>query len=133
MKKLSNEQKKRLLKHLKLIFVIAILGISYVTFIKTTGLSIPCQFKILTGLECPGCGTTRVCLSLLSLNVKTAFSINPILTISIIPLIVTYIDYLYNDIIHDTGFKNWHTGLIVCVMISLIIFAIYKNIKLLFF
>lgn len=37
---------------------------------------IPCMFHEVTGLYCPGCGVSHMCLSLLSLNFQAAFQAN---------------------------------------------------------
>ena len=37
---------------------------------------IPCMFHTITGLYCPGCGVSRMCLSLLSLDFQSAFQAN---------------------------------------------------------
>lgn len=39
--------------------------------------TVGCPFNRLTGLKCPGCGITRMILSLLRLDFKTAFFYNP--------------------------------------------------------
>ena len=44
-----------------------------------TGLSIPCPVHALTGLLCPGCGVTRMCMALLALDFPAAWSANPVL------------------------------------------------------
>lgn len=38
-----------------------------------------CMFRVATGLECPGCGTTRALHALLHLRVGEAFALNPML------------------------------------------------------
>ena len=37
---------------------------------------IPCLFHTVTGLYCPGCGVSRMCLSLLRLDFASAFQAN---------------------------------------------------------
>jgi hypothetical protein len=40
----------------------------------------PCLIKTLTGLSCPGCGSTRALHALLHLRFAEAFSLNPLFT-----------------------------------------------------
>lgn len=44
-----------------------------------------CPLHAMTGLNCPGCGTTRALHQLLHGHVATAFVLNP-LTVSLLPL-----------------------------------------------
>ena len=48
-----------------------------------------CIFNHLTGLLCPGCGTTRMLKSLFRLKIKDAFMFNP-LVFCLLPFIVIY-------------------------------------------
>lgn len=59
-------------------------GILYYIFIKITGFSIPCIFRMLTGLLCPGCGITRCLTALADLNLKRAFSYNQYLFLQVL-------------------------------------------------
>ncbi len=52
-----------------------------------TGFFPICPFRALTGLDCPGCGTTRALHQLLHGNVVAAFELNP-LTILLLPVLV---------------------------------------------
>ena len=38
---------------------------------------LPCVFRLLTGVICPGCGMTRAWLAALRLDLKTAFAAHP--------------------------------------------------------
>lgn len=42
-----------------------------------------CPFRFLTGLTCPGCGTTRAAHQILHGHFVTAFTLNPLFLISI--------------------------------------------------
>jgi hypothetical protein len=46
-----------------------------------------CVFRLLTGLQCPGCGSTRACYHLLHLDPITAFKFNPLMMLTL-PFIV---------------------------------------------
>lgn len=53
------------------------IGLCYAVFVGITGLSVPCVFRLITKLKCPGCGMTTVCLSLLRLDFSAAWRANP--------------------------------------------------------
>jgi hypothetical protein len=71
----------------------SLLGVGGLLYLKiwlpVTGIGIPCPFHELTGFYCPGCGFTRVALSLLKLDFYQAFRYNP-LVLLILPLYITY-------------------------------------------
>lgn len=46
---------------------------------------IPCMFHTVTGLYCPGCGVSRMCLSLLRLDFLSAFKANAVLMLLLPP------------------------------------------------
>jgi len=48
-------------------------------FCRVTGWGLPCPFHLLTGLNCPGCGVSRMLLSLLRLDLPAAFGYNAVL------------------------------------------------------
>lgn len=56
-----------------------LVGCAYAFFWVKTGLSIPCPFHLLTGLNCPGCGVSRMMLSLFRLDFAAAFRYNAVL------------------------------------------------------
>lgn len=51
-------------------------SLAYAGFCRVTGWALPCLFYKLTGLYCPGCGVTRMCLALLRLDFPAAFAAN---------------------------------------------------------
>ena len=56
----------------------AVMGIAAAAAIKLTGRGIPCIFRIITGLKCPGCGNTTAVLALLELDFMCALAANPL-------------------------------------------------------
>ena len=69
-----------------------ILGVGFLYLIITliTDLRIPCIFYELTGLKCPGCGITRMLISIAKLDFLSAFTYNPFLFITG-PIVILYI------------------------------------------
>lgn len=77
----------------KLLIGIIILagGILYLKVISPTfNIHIPCIFKTITGLDCPGCGLTRASLALLDGDLYQAFRYNMLVFI-ITPLLALYL------------------------------------------
>lgn len=54
-------------------------GLGYALWVRLTGLAVPCLFRAVTGLLCPGCGVTRLCLALLRGDPGAAWEANPVL------------------------------------------------------
>ena len=76
---MTSEAKYRLKRLLLLAGLILGIGLAYAVFVRLSGLSIPCPFHAVTGLLCPGCGVTRMCLALLRLDFAAAWQANPVL------------------------------------------------------
>lgn len=51
---------------------------------------IPCLWKTLFNIECPGCGLTTACINLLECDIVGAFNSNPLIFI-ILPIGIVYI------------------------------------------
>ncbi|MCI8624252.1 MAG: DUF2752 domain-containing protein [Provencibacterium sp.] len=54
-------------------------GLGYAGFYRLTGWGLPCPIHSLTGLYCPSCGVSRMCLHLLQGEWAEAFRSNPAL------------------------------------------------------
>ena len=48
----------------------------------------PCPFRTLTGIWCAGCGSTRCLHALVHLDLPGAMAMNPLLVVSILPMLV---------------------------------------------
>ena len=78
--------KARALRLIRWAGLILGIGLAYACFVLWTGLAVPCPFHAVTGLQCPGCGVTRMCLALLRLNFAAAWAANPGLLV-LLPLL----------------------------------------------
>lgn len=63
--------------------VLAGAGAAYVCLIAVLGRGLYCPFWQLTGLLCPGCGVTRMCLALLRLDFSGAWRANAALLLAL--------------------------------------------------
>lgn len=82
---MKSDEKVRLFRILKGLALIIAVGLAYYIIIKIVGRGIYCPIKAITGKYCPGCGVTRMCMALLSGDIKTAVRYN-LLLMSLIPV-----------------------------------------------
>ena len=59
--------------------VIAGILLVYYIFVRITGLSIPCLFRLVTKLRCPGCGITHLFLHAAKFEWREAFMSNALI------------------------------------------------------
>lgn len=121
--------KSRLIKTIKPIAVFLALGFIYVLIYRLTGFALFCPFRKITGLECPGCGISRMCLNLLRLDFYSAFRENP-LVFSILPLYaILYIRQQYRYVRYNDNRTTKFESVFIYITIGLlIIFAVLRNI-----
>ncbi|MBQ6856286.1 MAG: DUF2752 domain-containing protein [Lachnospiraceae bacterium] len=62
-------------------------GIVYMSLLLCTDLYIQCPFFLITGYQCPGCGITRMIISIIRFEFENAYHYNKFL-FSTIPLII---------------------------------------------
>lgn len=74
----------RLSKRCRTGCVVAGIGVIYYLLILFTPIRIPCVFRELTGLACPGCGISRGMVALLHLDFSAAFRQN-VVVFSLLP------------------------------------------------
>lgn len=115
-----------MLKNINIYVKILILGLIYYVFVCFTGISIPCMFYKVTGLLCPGCGITRMILSIIKLDFVSAFFANQFIFVTI-PFLL--LEILFNKKIEKTKFKKVNNILIIIYFLLLIVFGIARNLK----
>lgn len=126
---LHNSKKHRALKLSLKVAVAALSGLLYYLIISIAGVSVPCPFNLITGLKCPGCGVTRMLLAMLRLDFKSAFSFNPTLFCSLLPLSIVFavqaVKYIRNG---NSSYYRWQTAVLWIVIFALIFFCVLRNI-----
>lgn len=109
-------------KHKALIITILI-------FIGAFILKIECPIYKLTGLYCPGCGITRMFISLFELKIYQAFRYNPLLFIYLVLLILYGLYYIILKCLHKNPIKISNKILYAIIVIT-ILFGLLRNINL---
>ena len=52
-----------------------------------------CPFRLLTGFQCPGCGSTRACYQLVHLHPIAAFKLNPLMVLTLPFLVYGFLGF----------------------------------------
>lgn len=122
--------KKHLLITVAAFFAAAVMFIFFYIDPNVYPLFPKCPFLVLTGLECPGCGSQRAVHQLLHLNIAGAFHQNPLLVLYIPYLMVgLYLEYLGGKQRFPV-MRNFLFGKVaaIIIFISIILFWIGRNI-----
>ena len=61
-------------------------GLGMTVLYASTGVGLPCPFRIVTGWNCPLCGGTRMGDALLHLDIGAAFAYNPMALVGLLVL-----------------------------------------------
>lgn len=108
------------------IFIVAALILWDSIFI---GIDVQCPFKLLFDLDCPGCGITRMCKSILKGNFYQAFRYN-VYVFSTLPILaVVFIWQSYQYIMHNKLLKYIDAFLIIYAIL-MITFGVLRNTEL---
>lgn len=115
----------KLVKILLMLFALAV----FLLFLNSFGIRIPCVFRLLTGLKCPGCGTTRMCLSLLHGNVRAAVYYNKIVPFLLPPLAIIFVRQCYNYVFNGKFvFSKFEHRFFIVSIVILLIYMVLRNI-----
>ncbi|MCQ4635942.1 DUF2752 domain-containing protein [Anaerovorax odorimutans] len=121
-------QKKRAGKVLLILGSLTGAGLVFAYGATHWGWWLPCVFNQITGLKCPGCGVSRMCLAILRFDFSRAFSWNPAVFICL-PFLAYLLAYLCVRYIRygDLTMRRWQqTGCWIMVAL-LLIFGVFRN------
>lgn len=128
MKKTNAEQKARLLSLLKKAALLLAVGLAYYLIIKLTGWGIPCVFRLVTGKLCPGCGVSRMCISLLSGDLRAAMH-NNLLIMLCLPFFAVI--GIRRAVLYVRGgnaeWNLWEQVFFIIVFVLMIVFTVMRN------
>lgn len=90
-------EKKRFYRLVLVSCAILVFMLGYLAFVLLTDLKIPCIFNLALGVECPGCGITRMFVSLFHFDFAAAFRYNGfmLLTLPLVLFLVCVLGYSY--------------------------------------
>lgn len=120
--------KKRMLKISLTITGLISAGLIYTYGALHWGWWLPCVFNQITGLKCPGCGVSRMCLALLRLDFKRAFYWNPAVLVCL-PGLLWVTGKLCHQYIRTGSMKMEQSDQRVCWIMAgiLVIFGLFRN------
>ena len=111
---------------LKDFVILLVIFLVYAVIVIKFNIVIPCVFYTVTGLYCPGCGITRLCLSLLKGDLYQSFRYNPIIFIDLPILFILFVlNLLYKD---KENLKKINNIIIIVLAIITVAYGILRNI-----
>ena len=121
--------KKRIVSLIKLYMLIFTAGLLYALLFSKFNIKIPCIFYTITGLLCPSCGISRMCIEILKGEFLTAFYYNRLI-FCLIPVFFAIflkwnIDYIRFGKIKYGKMEN---ALIIVMIVLLVLFGMIRNI-----
>ena len=110
-----------------IICIIIIIG--YLLLGNILHIYIPCFIHKLTGFYCPGCGVTRMLLSIIKFDFYKAYLYNKLLFILSPFALVLFLDYIYCIIKNKSPlYKKINNKVWYVLIVILIIYGILRNI-----
>lgn len=120
--------KERRNKVLRTFAVLAVAGVLYGLITGWLGFGIPCPVHYFTGFKCPGCGVSRMFISLMKLDFKSAFEANRLLLVTL-PVIASLLFVYFFRYIKTGSRKIFKAENIIYIVliISFLIFGVVRN------
>lgn len=120
--------KKRALSLIKIYVLILGAGLLYALLFSKFNIKIPCLFNAFTGLLCPSCGISRMCVEILKGNFEKAYYYNRLIFI-LLPLFFIFfvkwsVDYIRTGKIRHSKIE---IVLVFSIVAALLLFGIIRN------
>ena len=123
-----NKEYKKGYSSRKVLFLLLICcaGAAYLAWIRRGGFAVPCLFHEVTGLQCPGCGITRMIRAVSEKDLESAFNANAFLFLTSPYLSFLLLYSAYKWVRNErTGTKIEASAVIYCI--GLVVFGIIRN------
>lgn len=101
-------------------------GLAYAWVVGRLGYGLPCLFHSLTGLLCPGCGMSRLCLAALRGDWAAAWRANPALCL-LFPPIAALLAVRGIGYVKGKPASGWESRVWLALAAVLLIFGIVRN------
>ena len=108
---------------------LGLLFVLYVAFFTKFGFGLPCIFRWVTGLKCPGCGMSHALAAMVRLDFGEAAAQN-ILSVTLVPALALFFIYRFIRYINKgkEDFRLWeYIFLVACALICVVFFVKRNN------
>jgi len=122
----NTELQSKRLKLLRTVGIILVAGMLYACFTTWTGWGIPCFFHLLTGLKCPGCGVSRMVLSLLRGDIAAAYEANAFLFVTL-PFLLFELGFEFYRQWNGRKMPKWNEVLLIIYAVGLLLYGVLRN------
>lgn len=119
--------KERRNKVLRAFAVVVSAGVLYGLITGWLGFGIPCPVHYFTGFKCPGCGVSRMFISLMKLDFKSAFEANRLLLLTL-PVIVILLSVYFVRYVR-TGSKRISKTESLIYIVLIVLFLVYGIVR----
>lgn len=122
--------KKRLHKVLAWAGAAVAAALAYAALVRGLGHGIPCLFHALTGLQCPGCGVTRMGTCLLQGDIFGAFFQNPVVFVLLPVAGAVALAHVVRYV--KTGERKtpqWEEGCWIALAAVLVLWGVVRNLS----
>lgn len=119
--------KERRNKVLRAFAVLAVAGVLYGLITGWLGFGIPCPVHYFTGFKCPGCGVSRMFISLMKLDFKSAFEANRLLLVTL-PVIASLL-FVYFFRYIKTGSRKISKAENIIYIVLIILFLMFGVVR----
>ena len=124
--------KKRLLKVSIICLFLLALFFGYFFANRAFHFSIPCIMHEVTGINCPGCGITRMLFALLEFDIVEAFEYNQFMFIvlPIFAIVLTHDLYIYIVGKKNYWFKKIPKWIYITLLVFVFVWMILRNLPM---
>lgn len=121
-------------KKLYFFCTLIIIGLTYLLLIDKYHIGLFCPIYKITKLYCPGCGITRMLISILNGKFYQAFRFNPLLFL-ISPILIFYYLIYFISVLNHKKFilKKYENNICIFLIILFLGYGIIRNLPLFYF